>query len=285
MTRLAQWFSSPRLAKSQITTIAVLWLGAALLSTTQVYWRHSLSGGSPRWSETLTANLVAWLPWLVLVPLALSIERRFPLTGTLPIAWRARVLHALLAGLVATVFVAYLTAFRVGYLGDVGFDGSSDTLLATYKEEAAAHFLAAALLYAAIVSTSTIVRVFRERAQGPPAEVPPSPDRPRGLLVNRSVGRVELIEPETIDWVETAGSYVTLHLSERSILLRRTLASLEAELEERRFLRIHRFTLVNLRRIEQLQPASHGEAWVVLAGGKRLKVSRTYRRQLRDRLA
>jgi two-component system, LytTR family, response regulator len=50
------------------------------------------------------------------------------------------------------------------------------------------------------------------------------------------------------------------------------------------FVRIHRSTLVNIDRIEYLAPISHGEFEVVLKGGARLKLSRTYRGALEQRL-
>ena len=99
----------------------------------------------------------------------------------------------------------------------------------------------------------------------------------------RSAGRVILVETADIDWIEGAGSYVRLHVGSRSYLLRDTLRNLESSLDADRFLRIHRSTMVNLRRVRELRRRSHGESSVLLHDGTELKLSRTYRDRL-DRL-
>jgi two-component system LytT family response regulator len=45
--------------------------------------------------------------------------------------------------------------------------------------------------------------------------------------------------------------------------------------------RIHRKSIVNVRRVKELEPMFHGEYVVFLHDGTRLKLSRTYRNQLR----
>jgi two-component system LytT family response regulator len=71
-----------------------------------------------------------------------------------------------------------------------------------------------------------------------------------------------------------------LHVGSKSHLLRETLTNLESQLDQNRFLRIHRSTIVNLERIRELLTQSHGELTVVLADGTQLKLSRGYRDRL-----
>ncbi len=120
----------------------------------------------------------------------------------------------------------------------------------------------------------------------PEAEAAASPDRlPPDRLVIRSAGRVIFVETRDVDWIEGAGSYVRLHVGARSYLLRQTLRHLEASLDSDRFLRIHRSTMVNRRRVRELRPRPHGESVVVLRDGTELKLSRTYRDRLGRLLA
>ena len=63
-------------------------------------------------------------------------------------------------------------------------------------------------------------------------------------------------------------------------MLRETLTNLESQLDQNRFLRIHRSTIVNLERVRELQTQSHGEFTVVLNDGTQLKLSRGYRDRL-----
>ena len=55
---------------------------------------------------------------------------------------------------------------------------------------------------------------------------------------------------------------------------------IEAVLEPRKFLRIHRSTIVNIERIKELRPLLHGYYEVILFNGVRLTLSRNYRHKL-----
>jgi two-component system LytT family response regulator len=59
---------------------------------------------------------------------------------------------------------------------------------------------------------------------------------------------------------------------------------MENRLDPRRFTRIHRSTIVNLARIQELQPTFNGEYTVILNSGAKLTLSRSYRDAVRERL-
>lgn len=96
--------------------------------------------------------------------------------------------------------------------------------------------------------------------------------------------RVRYIATDDVAWAEASGSHVLLHTTNGVFEIRDTLARLEASLDERRFVRIHRSYIVNLSQIKELRPWFGGDALLVLHDGGELKVSRTYRAQLRQRL-
>jgi two-component system LytT family response regulator len=60
---------------------------------------------------------------------------------------------------------------------------------------------------------------------------------------------------------------------------------LEARLDPRRFMRIHRSAIVALDRIAELRPSAHGDHCVRLRDGTELRLSRTRRARLRALLA
>jgi two-component system LytT family response regulator len=101
-----------------------------------------------------------------------------------------------------------------------------------------------------------------------------------GRLVVKSGGRVFFIKTEEIDWIEAEGKYVRLHVGRESHLLREAIGSLEAQLDPARFLRIHRSTIVNIDRIQELQPWFHNEYRVILRDGTELMLSRGCRKKL-----
>jgi two-component system LytT family response regulator len=99
-------------------------------------------------------------------------------------------------------------------------------------------------------------------------------------LVVKTGGRVFFLLTAEIDWIEAEGNYVNVHAARKSHLLRESISGLEAQLDPKDFIRIHRSTIVNLRRVKELQPWSHGEYHVILHDGTQLTLSRNYRDNL-----
>ncbi len=109
------------------------------------------------------------------------------------------------------------------------------------------------------------------------------PAGPVERLLVKSEGRVLLVKVEDIDWIEAADNYVSLRVGKDSHMMRETMSALEAKLPADKFMRISRSTIVNVERIQELQPMFHGEYIVVLKNGTKLTLSRSYRDKL-DRL-
>ena len=110
-------------------------------------------------------------------------------------------------------------------------------------------------------------------------------DQPRAeRLVVKSGGRLFFLRADEIDWVEAAGNYVRLHVGTTAHLLRETMNAIEGRLDPEKFFRIHRSRIVNMERIQEMQPWLNGEYAVVLRTGTRLTLSRGYREKLQERL-
>jgi two-component system LytT family response regulator len=110
------------------------------------------------------------------------------------------------------------------------------------------------------------------------------PARYSERLVVKTGGRVFFLNTDEIDWIEAEGNYVNIHTGKKSYLLRETISSLEAQLDPKEFVRIHRSAIVNINRIKELQPWSHGEYHIILHDGTRLTLSRSYREKLQSAL-
>jgi two-component system LytT family response regulator len=117
----------------------------------------------------------------------------------------------------------------------------------------------------------------------PPTGVPPVRAGAERIEV-RDGERVRYIDAGEVAWVEANGPHVRLHAGRETFEIRETLSRLESSLDQRLFVRIHRSYLVNVTQVRELQPWFGGDAVLVLRDGQRLKVSRTYRAQLRQRL-
>ena len=85
------------------------------------------------------------------------------------------------------------------------------------------------------------------------------------------------VEASAIDWIDAAGDYMCVHSEGQTYVLRGTMKDLESALDPRLFQRVHRSTIVNLRRVKRLRAHMNGEYFLTLEGGHELKLSRSYR--------
>ena len=103
-------------------------------------------------------------------------------------------------------------------------------------------------------------------------------------MVIKAGGRAFFLKTDEIDWVEAEGKYVRLHVGKESYLVREAISTLESQLDPKKFLRIHRSTIVNIDRIRELQPWFHNEYRVILRDGTELMLSRSCRKRLSELL-
>ena len=93
----------------------------------------------------------------------------------------------------------------------------------------------------------------------------------------KSDGATRILQIADVDWFETDGNYVRVHVGRSTYLIRSTANRLQEELDPSRFARIHRRYLVNLDRVVGLEPWFGGDAVVLLRDGTKLRLSRNFR--------
>lgn len=99
-------------------------------------------------------------------------------------------------------------------------------------------------------------------------------------LVVKARGRVFFVSVDEIDWIEASGNYAQLHIGSESHLIRSTMKALEARLDPARFLRVHRSAIINISRIQHIEPWSSGEYLITLRSGATVRSGVTYREAL-----
>jgi two-component system, LytTR family, response regulator len=103
-------------------------------------------------------------------------------------------------------------------------------------------------------------------------------------FIVKTAGQISFVAASEIDWIEAADYYVSLHVGPRTHLLRRSMLELEQMLDRNAFCRIHRSAIVRLDRVRCLGLNESGEYDVLLDSGKKLRLSRRYRKELQFRL-
>jgi two-component system LytT family response regulator len=106
----------------------------------------------------------------------------------------------------------------------------------------------------------------------------------RTRLMIKSGGRIHFVRMADIEWCEASGNYVRVHVGAQCHLVRDTMGHLESELDPHLFMRIHRSTIVNVDRVQEMHSSFSGEYVVLLRGGTRLTLSRGYRDAIQTRL-
>jgi two-component system LytT family response regulator len=100
---------------------------------------------------------------------------------------------------------------------------------------------------------------------------------PTRFLVGERQRRLYPIDPQTIDYIEADGNYVTLRAGTIEYLSRDSLKRLTLELEELGFIRVERSLLVNAAAVSYLEVTSNGTFALTLRSGVCLHSSNAYR--------
>jgi len=105
-----------------------------------------------------------------------------------------------------------------------------------------------------------------------------------GRLAIKDGSQTQLVVMDDIAWIDAAGDYMCVHASGETHILRSTMKELEERLPDN-FVRIHRSTIVNLRKVEAVDGLPKGEAQLHIVGGGLLMVSRNYRQAIQGLLS
>jgi two-component system, LytTR family, response regulator len=211
--------------------------------------------------ERLDASIV---PDLVFLDVQMPVRDGFDLLK----CFDARGIHPLIIFVTAHAKYA-VSAFAAGAI---------DYLLKPFDDERFAK---------AMVQSKTTLRAGRllhaAKIGEAPVETPelrPVLDR---LLVGED-GRILFIPICNIELIQAAGKQVKIFIRDHCYLARQSLRKVEARLGSKRFVRIHRSTIVNVNQIAEWYPLLHGDCAVVLKRGTQVTLSRRFRNRLRPYL-
>jgi DNA-binding LytR/AlgR family response regulator len=112
-------------------------------------------------------------------------------------------------------------------------------------------------------------------AAEPKAEAP----QPERFAVRKRGGSEVVVEVADIDWIEAAGNYAVLHVGGDTFEIRSSLSKLEAELDPKRFVRVHKSHMVNIARVTEVTPWISGDWRIRLQDGAEVNLSRRYRQR------
>jgi two-component system, LytTR family, response regulator len=110
------------------------------------------------------------------------------------------------------------------------------------------------------------------------------PGAPLERVVIRDGAHVHVIPVDRIDYVEAQDDYVSFHVGGKSFLKDQTLGDLEATLDPRRFVRVHRSFLLNIERLARVELYAKDSRIAILTDGAKLPISRAGYQRLQELL-
>ncbi|MGZ5869219.1 MAG: LytTR family DNA-binding domain-containing protein [Croceibacterium sp.] len=216
-----------------------------------------------------------------LLPAIYWLHRRFPL-GASPGNIAIHVLAVVPFSVTRTVGMTGLRLlWFAGVMGErYSFPLTADRLFYEFTKDIVSY----AMLSAAVVALRYILERKPSSAPSSAPALPPTQPSAAAALAERFAvrkrgGSEVVVEVADIDWIEAAGNYAVLHVCSDTFEIRSSLSKLEAELDPKRFVRVHKSHIVNIARVTEVTPWISGDWRIRLQDGAEVNLSRRYRQR------
>ena len=275
------------LTRSRLTGYLILfWFLFAMIShLAAVLWMYQYDEEVSMY-KALDLSFYYYMPailWTIYTPLIIRLNRQWNLLGA---AGLRPLLHHLSFSLLLAPLsrmLAIALDYSIKNLVGMGYHPIPQVLFET-RFIIAASAPRAFFFYWVIVGAVLLCRYFEENRKKPHSEPLAAPRHKDHLWVKRQGGN-KRIDTNEIFWISAARNYVHIHTADECYRLRRSLAGLLEELDERRFLRIHRSKVVNKSAVDTLKHWRRGEYLITLKNRKLLTSTRTYHTSIRAFMA
>jgi hypothetical protein len=255
--------------------IALMGTCLGMIQAVRMGMPSDLGGGEVPLRDALVRSLGIWWLWALLAPIVFVIARRWhPERVGLRRSVVAHAVGAVAVSLVhSLVYVPAILALVWPHL--------LPRLYFVWRVNLVGNIAGDLVPYAAIAGLFYAVDYYRRNRAGSAgtataiAPLPPVPWLER--IAVRAAGRVRYVPVGEMDSIQGSGDYALLHCGDRRHLADERLAALATLLDPALFVRVHRSAIVRVDQVREVRRRSHGDSDIVLAGGRVLRSSRTYR--------
>ena len=219
---------------------------------------------------------------LLAVPLILWFDKHFTIAGER--LFRSLGAHALFSVVFSLFHVGSMYWMRVWLYGLGGKEYHWEHWWRGFSYE----YLKDFRTYVLILVLVYLYRFILMRLQGEAgflAENDVSTTTNSDRFLVKKLGREFLVRIDEIDWIESCGNYVNLHVGDRVYPLRETMIRIDERLVPLGFQRVHRSAIVNLDRVSEIESFDSGDGQARLSTDVTVPVSRRFRQELRERLS
>ncbi len=218
----------------------------------------------------ILSPMAGWMVWKVPPPIEAS----------MPVWAGAGAKHLAAACVFSVIHIAGMVALR-----KLGYGTAGSTYVFAYEGDLFLPFIYElrkdVLTYASNAAWFWVFGFWQAQKAAQALVAPAaSPSQDQRIEI-RDGGRVTLLDPRSIAWLEAAGNYVEIHADGGAAhLARGTLTGFEERLVEHGFVRIHRSRLVNRGRVKSFRPTPSGDLQLELDDGRTIVGSRRFRSAL-----
>ncbi len=277
---LERYLKNRRTGEVLIATVMVL---VSLFANVGVVWIEYARGGGdwPRWMPWVL-EVTSHIGMAVIILMIVWFDRHFPIRAD---TWRVSVLAHALFSVVASVvhvivmYIGRVLAFRV-------LSPDHPYQWEEWTREFGYEYLKDFRTYMLILAMIYLYRFIILRLQGEAGFVADDEDVPAisDRFLVKKFGREFLVRVSDIEWIESAGNYVNLHVRGRVYPLRDTMTNISEKLAAQGFQRVHRSAIVNLDQVAEIVAFDTGDGEARLRTEATVPVSRRFRKELRERL-
>lgn len=230
-------------------------------------------------SRPLTDEITSHLVVAALLPALYWLHRRFPIGG----APRNLLVHVAAVLPFSIVHTAGMGALRLLWFNAVvGVSYNFPLTFERLQYEFAKDLVSYLMLTTGVLALQYLLQRY-DAAKARPEVPEPAPvtlsTPPERFTVRKRGGSEVLVEMADIDWIEASGNYAILHVGGETFEIRSSLSKLEAELDPKRFVRVHKSHVVNIARVTEVTRWISGDWRIRLQDGAEVNLSRRYRRR------
>lgn len=224
------------------------------------------------WEYSSALSLIFFLPLLILF------------LAKVPLTWenikQNFVWHVLFSILFSMLHISLMVLIRkLVYMSQnlhYEFGELPIELFYEYRKDAWGYFLFVVIIYCFRFVTSRLIGEAKPIIVGE-KEQKEQKEPPLERLLVKKLGKEFIINIADIEWFESSGNYVNLHIKDRIYPIRSTLSDFVERVSIQGFSRIHRSYGVNLNEVESITQLPSGDCELQLKNNKVLSLSRRYR--------
>ncbi len=256
--------------KKYFIGFCVFWLFIAFLEFGQDYISSVLQNSTFRVGESLSYKLF----WPLFIPFFMVLDYGIAKAGE----WTSGFYYIVLLGVqIVMVTFIHLVVFSVILFGvSILIHDNPMTLLYILFEKLSTRLYIALAVYTALSVLTVFMKRRRDNEQKETAV------QPQTITVKN--GRSSLVvDVNDIKWISSDGAYLDIFTDSQKHVVLDSLKNIIQTLPDH-FKRIHKSTIVNTHRIEELQSRGNGDYDVILDDENQVRLSRNYADALRGNL-